>query len=94
MAITEIDALVIVPLSLMKLELRIPDSEASHDLLLTAQIVSAVSFAAQSTGATDLQPLRAAAVAIVRAQYDGGEEVKETAAHNAWMAPFRSYKRG
>ena len=69
MAITEAQALIVVSLSIMKLELRIPSTESSHDLLLTSQIVQAVSHVSRRTGATGdaLLPLRAAAVAIVRA---------------------------
>lgn len=91
MAITEAEALVVLPLATMKDELRIPSAETSHDILLTSQIVSAVSFVSQSTGAplADLPALRAAIIASVRSQYDGGQEIRETAAAYAWMEPFR-----
>ena len=94
--ITESAALGVVPLAHMKLELRIPDTETSHDTLLTSQIVSAVSHVSRRTGATGdaLLPLRSAAVSIVRALYDGDHEVTPNAAHNAWMRPFDSYERG
>ena len=94
--ITEAQALIVVPLATMKDELRIPATEASHDLLLTSQIVSAVSHVSRRTGATGdaLLPLRAASVAIVRQLYDGLHEVTPNAAHNAWMRPFESYERG
>ena len=96
MAITEAQALIVVPLSIMKLELRIPSTESSHDLLLTSQIVSAVSHVSRRTGATGdaLLPLRSAAVAIVRALYDGDHEITPNSAHLAWMRPFESYERG
>ena len=92
--ITESEALVVLPLAHMKDELRIPDGEKAHDDLLTSQIVSAVSYAVMVLGAEDddLLQLRAAAVSLVRSQYNGGLEVKETAAAYAWMQPFRSYK--
>ena len=94
--ITETQALIVLPLAHMKLELRIPAAELSHDGLLTSQIVSAVSYVARSTEAEGdaLLPLRAAAAAIVRDLYDGERDVKKTAAHNTWMEPFRSYKAG
>ena len=97
MAITEADALIVLPLSVMRDELRIPPVDPlrptegmEHDALITSQIVSAVSHVSRRTGATGdaLLPLRPAAVAIVRAIYDGEEEVKATAAHNAWMRPL------
>ena len=94
--ITEAQALLVLPLEHMKGELRIPAAETSHDDLLTSQIVSAVSYVARTTGATGdaLLPLRAAAVSVCRDLYDGYRDVKQTAAHNAWMAPFKSYKSG
>ena len=94
--ITEAAALIVLPLATMKDELRIPAGEASHDDLLTGQIVSAVSHVSRRTGATGdaLLPLRAAAVAIVRQLYDGLHEVTPNAAHHAWMRPFESYERG
>ena len=94
--ITEKEALQIVTLAAMKLELRIPATESEHDSLLTGQITAAANFVMRSTGlaVADLMPLRMAIIAAVRAQYDGAQEVKETAAHSAWMDPFRSYGAG
>ena len=96
MAITEAQALIVVPLAIMKLELRIQATETSHDLLLTNQITQAVSHVARSTGATgdDLLPLRSAAVSIVRSLYDGEEEIGPNASFAALMRPFQSYERG
>ena len=96
MAITEAAALSVLPLAHMKLELRIPDTEISHDTLLTSQIVQAVSHVSRRTGATGdaLLPLRAAAATIVRALYDGDHEVTPNASFNALMRPFESYERG
>ena len=96
MAVTQAEALSVLSLSRMKLELRIEDSETSHDDLITAQITAAVSFVKQSTGRglVDLAELRPAVVSAVRQQYDGGAEVPEHAAFNRWMQPFRSYKPG
>ena len=96
MAITEAEALVVLPLAHMKLELRIPDTETSHDTLLTSQIVSAVSHVSRRTGATGdaLLPLRSAAVSICRNLYDGYLEVTPNAAHESWLRPFVSYERG
>ena len=94
--ITEAQALIVVPLATMKDELRIPAAEVSHDALLTNQILSAVSHVSRRTGATGdaLLPLRAAAVAVVRALYDGQQEITPNAAHNALMRPFESYEAG
>ena len=94
--ITEAQALIVLPLSLMKLELRIQATEVDHDVLLTSQIVQAVSHVSRRTGATGdaLLPLRSAAVSIVRALYDGLEEVSPNAAFNSLMRPFESYERG
>ena len=96
MAITEAEALVVLPLAHMKLELRIPATEVEHDTLLTSQIVSAVSHVSRRTGATGeaLLPLRGAAVSICRDLYDGYREVGQHAAHESWMRPFVSYERG
>ena len=96
MAITEAEALAVVPLSVAKLELRIQATETSHDLLLTSQIVQAVSHVSRRTGATGeaLLPLRSSAVAIVRSLYDGHRDVTAHPAHEAWMRPFESYERG
>ena len=92
--ITEAQALIVLPLSHMKTELRIPAAEPSHDDLLTAQIVSAVSYTARITGATGnaLLPLRAAAVAVVRDLYDGYREIRPDSAAFALLAPFRRYR--
>ena len=94
--ITEAEALVVLPLLTMKDELRIPATEASHDDLLTGQIVSAVSHVSRRTDKTGdaLLPLRAAAVAIVRDLYDGYRDVGPHASHHSWLAPFISYERG
>ena len=91
MAITESEALAVVGLDTMKTELRIPPTEVDHDALLTRQIHDAANFVATSTGRplSDLHLLRSAIVAAVRSQYDGGQEIRETAAAYAWMAPFR-----
>ena len=50
----------------------------------------------RTTGAEgdDLLPLRLAVAAVVRDLYDGYREVKETAASNAWMEPYKSYGAG
>ena len=50
MALTESQALAVVSLALMKTELRIEQSETSHDALLVSQIVNAVSFVKEATG--------------------------------------------
>ena len=94
MAITEAQALTIVSLDSMKTELRIPLSEVEHDALIIGQILAAASFVSRSTGRTggDLMPLRAAVVAAARAQYDGEPDISRSPAHDAWLAPFRSYK--
>ena len=96
MAITESAALVVLPLAHMKLELRIPDTETSHDTLLTSQITQAVSHVSRRTGATGdaLLPLRSAAVSICRNLYDGHRDVTAHPAHESWMRPFESYERG
>ena len=91
MGVTPAQALAVVSLSSMKTEVRIEASETSHDELLTAQLVAAVSFVKESTGRAlaDLAELRPSIVAVVRAQYDGLREVSPNAAHNAWLEPFR-----
>ena len=93
MAVSESQALAAVSLASVKVELRIPPTETSHDALLTSQIVAAAGFAAESTGrdGDDLADLRPAIVSAVRLQYDGLHEVTPNAAHNAWLEPFRSY---
>ena len=92
--LTESEALMIVSLDHVKLELRIPADILEHDQLLTDQIKNAVNFVMKSTGLdeADLPAVRQAAVSIVRAFYDGQHEVTPNAAHNTWMDPFRSYK--
>ena len=92
--ITLAQALLIVPLDDMKIELRIPLDIQEHDELIQKQIQSAVSYVARTTGAEgdDLLPLRAAAIAVARDLYDGYREVTPNAASNAWMEPFQSYK--
>ena len=92
MAVTESQALAVVSLATMKTELRIEQSETSHDDLITAQIVAAVSFVVESTGRAvdDLAGLEPAISSAVRAMYDGFTEITPNAAHNAWMDPFRS----
>ena len=96
MPITEQAALAVISLEAMKEELRIPAPELEHDALITRQIVDAVSHVSMRTGAAgdDLLPLRAAAASIVRALYDGDEEITVNAAHNALMRPFESYEAG
>ena len=96
MPVSESVALAVLSVSSMKAELRIPPTETSQDALLTAQIISAVSFVSESTGraVTDLAGLEASIVSAVRQLYDGLPEVTENAAHNAWLDPFRSYKAG
>ena len=91
MSITQTEALATLPLAAMKEELRIPATESSHDALLTRQIHDAANYVSQATSRplSDLHLLRSAIVAAVRAQYDGGQEIRETAAAYAWMAPFR-----
>ena len=68
--------------------------DGAHDTLLSEQIHSAANFVSKSTGAelADLPALRPAIVAAVRRLYDGLHEVTPNAAHNAWMAPYRSFK--
>ena len=91
MIITEKEALSVVSLATMRSELRIPDDSA--DALLSGQIHDAANYVSQSTGLglDDLAPLRAAIVAAVRSQYDGAAKLGPDAAHNSWMAPYRSY---
>ena len=71
--LTESEALAILPLEVMKLELRIPASITEHDALIQRQIWDALNFATGATGraADDPMPLRAAAIAIVRQLYGG-----------------------
>ena len=93
--ITEAAALIVLPLAIMKDELRITQTETSHDALLTRQIVDAVSFVSKAASATtddERMALRMAAVSVCRDLYNGNREVSEHAAHDAWLAPFRSYE--
>ena len=92
--ITEAEALAVVSLASMKVELRIPAAEVEHDALLTRQIHDAATFAARSTGVAlaDLHLLRAAITTTVRQNYDGYREIRPTEAFYALMQPFRSYK--
>ena len=92
--ITVAAALVVLPLALMKLELRVDNAITEHDDLISKQIQSAVSFVSQSTGAVgdDLLPLRSAAVSFARELYDGYRELPSDSAGFGWLAPFRSYK--
>ena len=97
MVVTPADALAVLPLAAMKVELRIEDSETSHDGLITGQIVGAISHLHRTTSIepADMPPaLRAAAVAIVRAKYDGLHALPENPSFAAWLDPFRSYKTG
>ena len=93
MSITQTEALNVVSLLTMKTELRIPDpgGASDHDTLIAGQIHSAANFVMASTSRplSDLHLLRAAIIAAVRSQYDGGQEIRETAAAYAWMEPFR-----
>ena len=94
MPITETQGLAVVGLAHMKEELRIPPGELEHDALITRQIVSAVSYVAR-TGADLTDPaLRAVVVGVVRALYDGDEEITPSASFAALMRPFQSYERG
>ena len=94
--ITESEALAVVSLATMKEELRIPAAEVEHDDMLTRQIHDSANFAARSTAVAlaDLHLLRPAIVAAVRDMYNGGQQITQHAAVNAWMTPFRSYKAG
>ena len=92
MAISESQALALLSVDDMKLELRIPLEIFDHDGLLARQITDAFSFASETTGreGADLGELRQAAVAIVRAQYDGEVELPKSTTFDTWMDPFRS----
>ena len=94
--ITQAAALIVLPLSFMKDELRIEQTETSHDDLISKQIQSAVGYIARTTGATgdDLLPLRAAAAAVVRDLYDGYREIGPRSTADWLMAPFISYEKG
>ena len=93
-AISEAAALVVLPLSTMKLELRIDDAITEHDGLIIGQIQSAVSFVARSTGAEgdDLLPLRAAAISLCRELYDGNRELSPRSTVYGLLEAFQSYK--
>ena len=52
MKITEAKALAVLPLETMKSELRVLEDEHAHDVLITSQIVSAVSYLSVATGLT------------------------------------------
>ena len=90
--ITEAESLQILPLATMRAELRIPDD--SHDDLVTGQIVAAFNFISELTGRgySDLgnPALRSAAVLMVRTLYNGGAEIKPSAAVYALVDPFRN----
>ena len=60
------EALQIVDLDTIKLELRIADSETAHDSLLTGQIHDAANFVQQMTGAKLANVPRLAVIAAVR----------------------------
>ena len=95
MAITENEALSILSVADMKLELRIQATESEHDVLLSGQITAAAGFVMESTGVgvADLGPLRAAIILTVRQLYDGYRDIRPTEAFYALMQPFRSYKK-
>ena len=92
MAITETEALQILPLLTMRAELRIPDD--SHDDLVTGQIVAAMNFISELTGRgySDLgnPALRSAAILLVRQLYNGYNEIKPNAAFYALIDPYRN----
>ena len=92
--ITPAEALGIVSLSTMKLELRIDDAITEHDGLLARQITDAANFIATAAGVAlaDLGPLRPAITSAVRQLYDGYREIRPDEAFFALMQPFRSYK--
>ena len=89
--ITVSQALGVVSLNRMKLELRLEPTETAHDDLITAQILEAVSYLSAATGAVDekLASLNLATVAMVRTLYDGLTEIRPNAAVNALSEPFR-----
>ena len=93
--LTESEALMIVSLDHVKLSLRIPPDIMDHDDLLKSQIVSAISHLQRTTGIepADMPPaLRAAAVDLVRLQYDGAGKVEDNPTFDALMAPWQSFK--
>ena len=89
--ITEAQALGVVSLATMKRELRIELAGTSHDALLTAQILAAVSYLSAATGLVDekLEGLRLATVSLVRDLYDGRSDIKETSGGAAFAEVFR-----
>ena len=90
MKITEAKALAVLPMETMKSELRVLEDEHAHDVLITSQIVSAVSYLSVATGrVADAQYLRMAAVALVRELYDGRGSMPDNPAWAAWAEPFR-----
>ena len=92
--VSESEALMVLGLDLMKTELRIELTETSHDVLLTSQIVAAISYLQRTTNIapTDMPPaLRASAVALVRLAYDGVGGLPEDPTFDALMAPWQSY---
>lgn len=90
MKITEAKALAVLPLETMKSELRVLEDEHAHDVLITSQIVSAVSYLSVATGrVADAKYLRMAAVALVREIYDGRGSLPDNPAWAAWAEPFR-----
>ena len=93
MSLTQSEAPAIVSLESMKLELRIPPSEASQDALLSDQIHSAANFVMKSTGLAlaNLMPLRAAIVSLTRELYDGRGEIGSDSTVYGLMSVYRSY---
>ena len=89
--ISEAEALTILPLATMRMELRIPDD--SHDELVTGQIVAAVNFVSVATdrgaGALLNPALRSGAILLCRQLYDGDREIRPTASFWALIDPFR-----
>ena len=94
--ITEAEALAIVSLVDMKMELRIDGAITEHDSLITSQIVSAVRFVSRTTGAEgdELLPLRAAAISLCRELYDGHRELSPRSTVYGLLEAFQSYKAG
>ena len=94
MTITQAQALSVVSLDSIKLELRIPATETEHDSLLSGQIHSAANLVAQTTGAdlAGLIPLRGAIISLTRELYDGRRELSPDSTVYGWMSVYRSYK--
>ena len=90
--ILEDEALNLLPVDLLRMELRIPDN--SHDKLLTAQIVASMNFISEATGrgAADLDnpALRSAAIILCRQFYNGYREIRPTEAFWAILDPYRN----